>query len=130
MRTTLDPHELLDQESRLRKANQALARGYPGEGGARQPVHTVYGGAHLFRADTPAKLGAIALHALEEHAPDAAALAQAVGLAPALAERVRARVAAKLAREPVEDYRVDFEDGYGHRPHGEEDAHAGAAAAR
>lgn len=29
---------------------------------------------------------------------------------------------AKLAREPIEDLRVDVEDGYGHRPDDEEDA--------
>jgi citrate lyase beta subunit len=42
---------------------------------------------------------------------------------------VRARVAAKLRREPVEDFRLDFEDGYGNRPDDEEDAHAQSAAA-
>ena len=30
----------------------------------------------------------------------------------------------KLKREPVEDYRIDFEDGYGNRPDAEEDGHA------
>src|SRR5690242_968557 len=48
--------------------------------GARQPVHTVYGGAHLFKADTARKLGAVALRAVEEHAPDFAAFARAIGL--------------------------------------------------
>jgi citrate lyase beta subunit len=37
-------------------------------------------------------------------------------------------VLAKLRREPVEDYRIDFEDGYGCRADAEEDAHAVAAA--
>ena len=129
MRTTLDIHELVDQESRLRKANLALARQYPGEGGARQPVHTAYGGAHLFRADSAPKLGALALRALEEHAPSAAALAEALGIDDRpLAEAVHQRVVEKLRREPVEDYRIDFEDGYGVRPDGEEDEHAVAAA--
>ncbi|HEX8693532.1 MAG TPA: hypothetical protein VF746_14010 [Longimicrobium sp.] len=129
MRTTLDPHELLDQASRLRKVNQALARQYPGDEGARQPVHTVYGGAHLFRADTAVKLGALARRALEEYAPDAATLVEAVGLpGGVLAGRVYARVADKLAREPVEDFRLDFEDGFGHRPDAEEDATATSAA--
>ena len=35
----------------LRDANLAFAAHYPGEAGARQPVHTVYGGAQLFTAD-------------------------------------------------------------------------------
>ncbi len=38
------------------------------------------------------------------------------------------RVREKLQREPVEDYRIDFEDGYGNRPDDEEDGHAAAAA--
>jgi hypothetical protein len=35
----------------------------------------------------------------------------------------------KLRREPVEDFRIDFEDGYGNRPDVEEDGHAESAAA-
>ena len=50
------------------------ARAYPGEPEERQPVHTVYGGAHLFRADSAPKLGALALAALDEYAPDARVL--------------------------------------------------------
>ena len=95
----------------------------------RQPIHTVYGGAHLFKADTAARLGATALRALDEHAPDAATLAWVLGVAPAAAERVYERVREKLAREAVEDFRLDFEDGYGNRPDSEEDAHAESAAA-
>ena len=34
----------------------------------------------------------------------------------------------KLRREPVEDFRIDFEDGYGHRRDAEEDGHAQSAA--
>jgi citrate lyase beta subunit len=37
-------------------------------------------------------------------------------------------VAEKLAREAVEDFRIDFEDGYGNRPDAEEDGHAEKAA--
>jgi citrate lyase beta subunit len=125
MQTTLKPDELIDQASRLRRANQAFARGYPGEAGRRQPVHTVYGGAQLFRADSTRKLGAVALRALHEYAPDAATLAEAVGIGDArLAEQVFARVLEKLGREPVEDFRIDYEDGYGARPNDEEDGHA------
>jgi citrate lyase beta subunit len=95
----------------------------------RQPIHTVYGGAHLFKSDTAAKLGATALRVMSEHAPDAAALAAAAAIPDALAERVYARVQDKLTREPVEDFRLDFEDGYGNRPDAEEDGHAQSAAA-
>ena len=95
----------------------------------RQPIHTVYGGAHLFKADTARKLGTTALRVLDAHAPDAATLARALGIAPAAADRVYLRVREKLQREPVEDFRLDFEDGYGNRPDAEEDGHAASAAA-
>ena len=91
-------------------------------------MHTVYGGAHLFKADAAQKLGAVALRTLHEHAPDAATLAAAIGLDPALAERIYPRVVDKLTREPVEDFRIDFEDGFGNRPDHEEDGHAQIAA--
>ena len=94
----------------------------------RQPVHTVYGGAHLFSPDTPAKLGAIALKTLREHAPDAPTLAQALAMDRTLAEKIYPRVVAKLEREPVEDFRIDFEDGFGTRPDAEEDDVARKAA--
>ena len=95
----------------------------------RQPIHTVYGGAHLFKADTARKLGATALKVMDEHLPDAQTLASALGIAAGAADRVHARVREKLQREPVEDFRLDFEDGYGNRPDAEEDGHAGSAAA-
>ena len=82
---------------------------------ARQPVHVLYGGAHLFRAGVAQKIGRIALAAL-----DAAPLELGD-------EKTVALVRAKLVREPVEDYRIDFEDGYGVRSDAEEDAAAGAA---
>ncbi|HUE87847.1 MAG TPA: hypothetical protein VMO26_17380 [Vicinamibacterales bacterium] len=116
----------------LKKANLEIARAYPGESGDRQPVHTVYGGAHLFTADLAPKLGAIALRALDDHAPTAQSFADALGLFAhgdlVFATTIRERVVAKLRREPVEDFRIDFEDGYGNRPDKEEDDHAATAA--
>ena len=145
---------------RLEQANQQFNRRYPGEPEGRQPIHTVYGGAHLFKADTAARMGELALRALREYAPDHATLARALGwpgadglpttAAEIAAQRARleadpaavravsrpawlawtvyTRVIAKLEREPVEDFRIDFEDGYGNRPDDEEDGHAVAAA--
>ena len=113
---------------RLRKTNDRVARAYPGERGDRQPVHTVYGGAHLFKSDSAPKLGALALKALDEFAPDAKTLAKAVDLGPVDPATVRSRVVDKLRREPVEDFRIDFEDGYGNRMDAEEDGHARSAA--
>jgi len=110
--------------ARLRSANLAFAQRYPGDSERRQPVHTVYGGAHLFKADTATRLGALALRALEEYAAETEDLARVAGVPDALAARVHARVIEKLQREPVEDFRIDFEDGYGNRPDAEEDGHA------
>jgi citrate lyase beta subunit len=112
----------------LDKANVRVAHQFPGDSPRRQPVHVVYGGAHLFKADAAHKLGAHALKALQDYAPDAATLAGAIGLAPALADRIYLRVVDKLTREPVEDFRIDFEDGFGNRPDLEEDGHAQIAA--
>jgi citrate lyase beta subunit len=112
----------------LTAANMAFARRYAGEAGTRQPVHTVYGGAQLFAADTITKIGGVARRALGEYAPNPAALGEALRIEahPSLST-IHERVFEKLAREPVEDYRVDFEDGYGNRGDATEDAHAEAA---
>lgn len=128
MPTSLNPDALRRAIDRLWNANIDFSRRYPGDSGRRQPVHTVYGGAHLFKADTASRLGALAQRALEEYAPEPVDLAQAAGLPEALAQRIHERVAEKLKREPVEDFRADFEDGYGNRPDAEEDGHAEAAA--
>jgi len=128
MPTTLTADALGAVFARLRGANLAFARRYPGESGHRQPVHVVYGGAHLFHSDSAARLGTLALQALEEYAPTPEKLARAIGLPDALASTIWTRVAEKLRREPVEDYRADFEDGYGNRPDAEEDGHAESVA--
>jgi len=115
-------------EAALANAHATIAKLWPGESSKRQPVHTVYGGGHLFKHDTAHKLGALAKKALAEHAPDAKTFARAIGLDAKLADVVYARVVAKLDREPVEDFRIDFEDGYGTRPDAEEDGHVELAA--
>lgn len=106
-----------------------LARRYPGDSGTRQPVHTVYVPADALTDTTVRDWGDQALAALDAHAPDAGALAAVLDLPGELAEPVYRRVRAKLEREPVEDLRIDFEDGYGPRPDAEEDAAAARAAA-
>jgi citrate lyase beta subunit len=128
--TSLDKGWLDEASAALREANIEFADSHPGESPERQPVHTVYGGAQLFSADTTVKLGRVAQNAMADYAPDAATLGQALGISdhPALAT-IDTRVREKLAREPVEDYRIDFEDGYGNRPDAEEDHHAGVVAA-
>src|SRR5918997_822353 len=111
--------DLLDQ--RLADADAQLDRRYPGDQGTRQPVHTVYVPADRFSADVPGLWGRAALDLLDEHAPTASALADATGMPGPLVGEVYDRVRAKLEREPVEDLRVDFEDGYGHRGDDAED---------
>lgn len=114
----------------LRQANEQFARHYPGETGRRQPVHTVYGGAHLFKSDSAQRLGSLARRSLEQFAPDAVTFAKAIDLIgdTKLHATIYERVKEKLHREPVEDFRIDFEDGYGNRPDTEEDGHAASAA--
>jgi citrate lyase beta subunit len=126
--TTIPDNALTSILDALDKANMRVSAQFPGDSPARQPVHTVYGGAHLFKADAASKLGAVALRSLQEHAPDAAAFASALGLDPALADRIYLRVIDKLTQEPVEDFRIDFEDGFGNRPDEEEDRFALSAA--
>ncbi|MEU2776866.1 aldolase/citrate lyase family protein [Streptomyces sp. NPDC007162] len=114
--------------ARLAPVDAELERRYPGDPGTRQPVHTVYVPGDAFEAGTIRSWGDRALAALDEHAPDAASFAAVLGLSEELAEPVYSRVRAKLEREPIEDLRVDFEDGYGRRPDPEEDATAARVA--
>jgi citrate lyase beta subunit len=115
----------------LAAANRAFMQRYPGESNRRQAVHVVYGGAHLFKADSAQKLGTVALHVLDEFAPDADTLNEALGKpwSRTFAATIHERVVAKLRREPTEDFRLDFEDGYGNRDDAEEDGHAASSAA-
>jgi len=118
----------LDLLERARLAAAEHRGRYPGDPGAGRPLETLYVPADRVTATTTAEFGAEALRLLDEHAPDAASFESAFGVDAAVAERSGARVRAKLERAPVEDLRVDFEDGYGARPGDEEDRHAEAAA--
>ncbi|HEX7190434.1 MAG TPA: phosphoenolpyruvate kinase, partial [Thermoanaerobaculia bacterium] len=126
-KTSLDEREVARAATTLDAALADFAQRFPGESAARQPVHTVYGGAQLFKSDTTKKLGVIALRSLDEHAPDPMTFARAIGLERD-EEAVYTRVVEKLKREPVEDFRIDFEDGYGNRPDDEEDNDAARCA--
>jgi hypothetical protein len=128
MKTTLSESSMQEITRRLQSDHTAFANRYPGESGRRQPVHTVYGGAHLFKSDTATRLGSLAVRAFETYAPNAAGFAQVLELPDALAATIYERVREKITREAVEDFRIDFEDGYGTRPDDEEDGHAAAAA--
>jgi citrate lyase beta subunit len=124
MKTTLTQHETTAISAPLHAALIPFMRRFPGDPPARQPLHTVYGGAHLFKSDTVRTLGEKGRQVLDEHGVDPFTFARAVGLPEIHAETIWHRVIEKLGREPVEDFRVDFEDGYGNRPDEEEDRHA------
>ena len=128
VRTALSDKKLQKTLGRIARAQARVTQRYPGDSGARQPIHTVYGGAHLFSSDTARKLGELALRALDAYAPDAETFASAIGIPGELSAKVYDRVRDKLRKEAVEDFRIDFEDGYGNRPDDEEDGHAVAAA--
>ena len=123
---TLGEGDLADIDARLAGTDTLLRAEYPGDDGSRQPVHTLYVPADRFRLDLPAAFGRTAAEAVSAFG-GTAALARAVGLG-ALAEELAPLVDAKLEREPIEDLRLDFEDGYGSRPDAEEDADAVLAA--
>src|SRR5688500_2783966 len=108
-------------DDRLAAVDAALATHYPGERVGRQPVHTVYVPADRFRPDLVGDHGAAALTVLDEHED------RLLGLLDGDRGLV-SRVRAKLEREPVEDLRIDFEDGYGTRPDEEEDGDVRRAA--
>src|SRR4051812_8229778 len=102
-------------ERSLARADADLAGRYPGDPGTRQPVHTVYVSAADATPTTPQEWGAAALRLLDAHAADAATAAGVTGLGSAVDGAVHRRVRDKLATQPIEDLRLDFEDGYGHR---------------
>jgi citrate lyase beta subunit len=115
-------------DRRLAGADAALAADYPGDRGVRQPVHTVYVPADKYDVNTIGTWGAEAIAVLGEYGGSAEALAEALELPSGPMVEVFERVGAKLALEPIEDLRIDFEDGYGTRSDEEEDAAAVAAA--
>jgi len=128
MQPTLSEEVLERVTGGLKLALAAAAKTYPGESGKRQPVHTVYGGAHLFKSDTAVRLGQLAVRSFEAYASDAESFGSVLDIPASVRVNVFDRVREKLEREAVEDFRIDFEDGYGTRPDAEEDGHAESAA--
>ena len=113
----------------LKEANTSFQKTYPGDRSERQPVHTLYGGANLFKYDSAKTLGERALEIVETYAPDHAVFGEVFGFDdPAFSKRIYDKVIAKLKKEAIEDFRIDFEDGYGNRSNEEEDATAVTAA--
>ncbi|MBK8694251.1 MAG: hypothetical protein IPN17_18720 [Deltaproteobacteria bacterium] len=117
METSLDPTSLAPLVARPAS---------PEEASPWWPVHTVYGGAQRFSHDVVARVGRNALALLDTLAGSLAELRSLpfgldAPLDDAALDRIHRGLRDKLTREPVEDYRVDFEDGFGPRSDAEED---------
>lgn len=143
----------------LSTANLKFQHVYPGDKPDRQAVHTVYGGANLFKSDTCIKMGDIALKNLQTYAPNFTELSRVLNFKghddlPKSEKKIKKltkkldnmteaerkqqpewldysiykKIIQKLKTEAVEDFRIDFEDGFGNRPDDEEDATAENAA--
>jgi len=130
LQTTIDLDSLTPLMQRLADANRAFASRFPGARDLRQPIHTLYGGAHLYRPGAATKIAGLAAQHFAHYAPDAVRFAESLGIStePDLAAAAFERVKRKLAAEAIEDHRVDFEDGYGTRTDAEEDQHVDSAA--
>lgn len=120
--------DLIDEQ--LRPVDEVLARRYPGPSSGRQAVHTVYVPGDTYTPQLPRRWGDEALATLERHFSRSEDVAQVLAVDSTIADTVLARVRAKLAGEPIEDLRLDFEDGYGARGDAAEDADVAEAADR
>jgi citrate lyase beta subunit len=159
MKLTIENTERENILEKLKVANLAFQKIYPGDKPDRQPVHTVYGGANLFKSDSTKRMGEVALRNLKTYAPDFTVMAKVLELSghehlPAVGNKITElistlerssaterkknaawlplavykKIISKLEREAVEDFRIDFEDGFGNRPDEEEDTTAVNAA--
>ncbi|MDV8001482.1 DUF6986 family protein [Rhodococcus sp. IEGM 1408] len=126
--TALQQRLCADADAALTDADAELAALFPGTPATRQPVHTLYLPAERVSGDVIAEVGAAALAVFDEHLPDVDALLRIFGhdqfggdplghavVDPAEAPALHALVRAKLEGEPVEDLRIDFEDGFTQR---------------
>ena len=159
MNLSISTSTIDDVFGKLAQANTAFQQRYPGDRPDRQPIHTVYGGADLFKAGTAPFLGKRALDALLTYAPNfvefgrvfhldgAHDLARQSGVVGQMERELREmdpasrkahpgwlpfevyeKVKQKLKTEAIEDFRIDFEDGFGNRSYEEEDQTAVQAA--
>ena len=154
VKTTIPEGKKKKLFNKLKSANNDFQKIYPGDKPDRQAVHTVYGGANLFKYNSAEVLGARALESFLTYAPDfitfgrifnldgiseleISATAEYIGKRyeslgatekknhPAdLSYQVYHKVINKLRTEAIEDFRIDFEDGYGNRSNEEEDGTA------
>ncbi|MHA3684172.1 DUF6986 family protein [Leucobacter sp. HY1908] len=144
--TSLDAGDYATAANTLAATDRLLDTAYPGDSGSRQPIHTVYVPGDQYHAGVTAEWGEAALGAVAalaassvpnfaaettalagvHEALDQLAALQTLTARLGVPERDRAviaeRTAQKLASEPIEDLRIDFEDGFGDRGDEAEDA--------
>ncbi|KAB1656750.1 aldolase [Pseudoclavibacter chungangensis] len=125
--STLDEADYAHADAALAATDRLLDEQYPGDAGTRQPIHTVYVPADRYRPGLAGEWGAQARAALDA-AGGVERLVADLGVAEADRAVVAERVLEKLAREPIEDLRIDVEDGFGDRGDEAEDAAVVAAA--
>ncbi len=124
---------LADIDSLLGDTDELLAGSYPGERDVRQPVHTVYVPGDRTTPDLPRRWGRQALDFVDEHGGMLQLAGKVITATrkeagplptsqmPSLhqvareAELLAEAVTTKLETEPIEDLRLDFEDGFGDR---------------
>ncbi len=66
MKLSIQESEKENLLNQLGEANKRFQKIYPGDKPDRQAVHTVYGGANLFKSDTCKKMGEVALNGAED----------------------------------------------------------------
>ncbi len=131
--TTLDLNQFAEQISRLERANRVIdaqARAMAPRQSHHHPCHVMYGGAHLFSEKTFSRIAEVAQAAFEYAAPNPEALTALIeeSWSGDFPRELYAKISRKIKSEVLEDYRIDFEDGYGVRSDDDEDQHAAAAA--
>ncbi|MBJ7471389.1 MAG: hypothetical protein JHD16_08795 [Solirubrobacteraceae bacterium] len=112
----------------LRPLDDWAAARWPGGAGLGQPIHTVYVPADQAAPGLCSDWGRRARAALDEFGATAQELASAVGLPAAEVQDAWPLLLRALEEQPIQDLRVDLEDGYGPHSDADEDAHADAAA--
>lgn len=153
MNTKINQQEVQSLLAKINDSYKEFTKTYSGALKTRQPIHTVYGGAHLFNSQVTQKLGINAKKIFLEYAPNPIFFAKRMQLhgyqelpknkqqvknliadipqnypAAWFAHKVWSRVLEKLEAEAIEDFRIDFEDGFGVRSDEEEDKVAEQAA--
>lgn len=122
---TFSDQFLADVNADLAHVDAALETRYAGDRTGRQPVHTVYVPADKFNGTVAADFGQAALQAIADYIPNPGEFTRSLGINDH--DVIWDKLIAKLVSEPIEDVRVDFEDGYGIRPSAEEDEHVARA---